>query len=75
MAPNVGNLDRALRLILGIALIVAPFVLDMPLLQTPIAQYGAPIVGAVLAFTAAIRFCPLYRLVGLRTCPIDPGNA
>ena len=47
-----------------------PFTTEFPLWQSPLAQYGMPAVGAVLALTAAVRFCPLYRLLGLNTCRI-----
>jgi hypothetical protein len=26
-------------------------------------------VGVVLVLTGAVRFCPLYRLLGVNTCP------
>ena len=70
MAANVGTLDRLLRLVLGVVLIALPFTTEFPLWQSPLAQYGVPAVGAVLALTAAVRFCPLYRLLGLNTCRI-----
>ena len=33
MTANVGNLDRLLRLVLGIVLVLAPFLLDLPALR------------------------------------------
>jgi hypothetical protein len=27
--------------------------------------------GVIMLVTAALRFCPLYRLLGLRTCPVS----
>jgi hypothetical protein len=29
------------------------------------------VVGAIMAVTAAVGFCPLYRVVGISTCPLD----
>lgn len=64
MNRNVGTIDRILRLVLGVALLVwglsAGFGATLPLLAT--------IAGAVLVGTAAVSFCPLYRIIGLTTC-------
>lgn len=67
MIANVGNPDRLARLVLGAVLIVAPFVLDLTLFDSPLAKWGLPVVGLVLAGTALIRFCPLYAILGIRT--------
>lgn len=58
---NVGTLDRIIRAIVGLVLIVVPFVAGWPVLAAVI---GA-IVGVVLVATAAISFCPIYALLGL----------
>ncbi|WP_028465339.1 YgaP family membrane protein [Nisaea denitrificans] len=67
MIANVGTLDRLLRLVLGVVLIAAPFLLDLPLLANPVLKYGLPVVGLILGATALIRFCPLYAILGVRT--------
>ncbi|PKL75135.1 MAG: DUF2892 domain-containing protein [Candidatus Melainabacteria bacterium HGW-Melainabacteria-1] len=60
MKPNEGNLDRILRLVLGIG----------------IAAYGIAtgswlgLLAIVPLGTAAIGFCPLYRIFGFSTCPL-----
>ncbi|MCH9808511.1 MAG: DUF2892 domain-containing protein [Alphaproteobacteria bacterium] len=64
-AANVGSVDRMLRLIAGVILVVLPFVMAI---GSPLALYGLPAVGAVLIFTALVRFCPAYTLLGLNTC-------
>ena len=68
MVVNVGNLDRLFRALLGIVLIALPFVTQFELWSNTAAQIGAPIIGAILLATSALKFCPLYRLVGMRTC-------
>jgi hypothetical protein len=69
MGANVGTADRIARLVAGAFLIVLPFVATgVPLLEGGAARIALPAVGAVLAVTALVRFCPLYRLLGLRTC-------
>jgi len=65
---NVGKFDRILRTIIGIVLIVAPFATNMSLFSSSTMIYGSVIVGAVLVATAGLRFCPLYRLIGINTC-------
>ena len=65
---NVGKFDRILRTIIGIVLIVAPFATNMNLFSSSTMIYGSVIVGAVLVATAGLRFCPLYRLIGINTC-------
>ena len=67
MTQNMGSLDRIVRLVIGLALVIAP------LLNLPAAwsvawmAYASMGVGAVLAVTAVIGVCPLYSLLGIRT--------
>ena len=61
-AKNVGSIDRILRIVVGLGLISLVFVGP----QTP---WGW--IGVVPLLTAFISFCPLYTLIGIRTCPID----
>jgi hypothetical protein len=68
MTANVGTIDRVLRAILGILLIALPFVSDLLVVQGPIGASVSVIVGVVMLATSAMRFCPLYRILGVRTC-------
>jgi hypothetical protein len=61
LSKNVGSIDRILRIVVGLGLISLVFVGP----QTP---WGW--IGVVPLLTAAISFCPLYTLIGIRTCPI-----
>lgn len=70
MKANVGTVDRLARLIIGIALIIVPFTGGLAFFDAATYKYVAVAIGAVLVATAAIRFCPLYRILGLRTCPV-----
>jgi hypothetical protein len=63
MKPNVGTVDRAIRAIVGIALIAA---LPLGLLQGTLGIV-ALVFGVVLVVTAAIRWCPPYMLLGINT--------
>jgi hypothetical protein len=52
-----------LRIVVGLALLSLLFVLNGD-------ARWLGLVGVVPVATAAFRFCPLYRLVGLSTCPL-----
>lgn len=58
---NVGTIDRVIRAIVGLALIVIPFVAVWPVIGLVISVT----VGVVLMGTAAISFCPIYAALGL----------
>ena len=68
MTVNLGTLDRIFRLVLGIVLLAAPFVSGMALFESGTATIISVVVGLVLIGTSAIKFCPLYRIFGIRTC-------
>ena len=56
---NEGMLDRAIRVILGLAILSLTVV-------GPRSLWG--LFGAIPLLTGAFGFCPLYRLFGIRTC-------
>ena len=68
MTTNLGNIDRALRLSVGLLLIGAPIVDVPPIWDNAWFGYVSMAVGAVLFVTGTVRFCPLYRVLGLSTC-------
>lgn len=59
MSPNVGGVDRIVRIVAGLALIGAGVYYK--------AWWGA--IGAIPLFTALVGWCPLYLPFGIRTCP------
>lgn len=65
MSKNVGTIDRVLRTVIGLSLLA--YAVFVPEVSSTIA-YGAGAIGLILLATAVFSFCPLYRLVGLRTC-------
>lgn len=67
---NVGSVDRILRAAAGILLIVLCLVPpgDPVLLGLGLWRWAVAALGAILLFTAAARFCPAYRLIGVNTC-------
>lgn len=68
MTPNVGTVDRIVRLIAGLVL------LSM-LLWVPgdIRWFG--LIGLIPLGTGLLRWCPLYSLFGIRSCPLGRGAA
>ncbi len=65
MTADVGSADRLIRMIVGLILLALPFATSW---ANPIAAFGVPIIVVVLIVTALVRFCPAYRLFGIRTC-------
>ena len=59
MKANVGTIDRALRVIVGLALIGLT-------LSGHIGVWGW--IGVVPLATGIFRFCPAYTLLGASTC-------
>jgi hypothetical protein len=62
MNSNVGTIDRSIRIIAGLALIVLA-------LLGKVGWWGY--IGIVPLATGLFRFCPAYSLFGLRTCALD----
>ena len=71
MRINVGTPDRIARLIIGVVLVVLPFVSGLALFASPVWLWASIVVGAVLIVTALVRFCPLYGVLGLSTCKVS----
>ena len=68
MPINIGTADRVLRIALGVVLLLAPFVSGLALFEQPAATVASIAIALVMLGTSTIRFCPLYRLIGMRTC-------
>ena len=70
MHTNESSLDRVVRLVVAVVATVLGVVV------------GAGSVGGVLLFvvaaimlvTAAVGFCPLYRIFGISTCKVPTGH-
>ena len=63
MKTNIGSIDKILRIVVGLALIVAAF--------TGFLGVWAWI-GVVPLATALMGWCPAYTLFGISTCPVQP---
>ncbi|MFC7334022.1 YgaP family membrane protein [Rhodocista pekingensis] len=62
MKPNVGGIDRILRFVAGVCLLSL-----LVLLEGNARWFG--LIGLVPIATATLRWCPLYPLLGINTCP------
>ena len=65
MNKNIGKIDKALRIVIGIAIIVAGAAYNSWL--------GA--IGIVPILTAVISWCPLYCPLKINTCSKDECQA
>lgn len=68
MTTNIGTVDRAARALLGLVLLVVALGGLAPVFDAAAAKWVAIAVGGVLLATAGMRICPLYMLMGVRTC-------
>lgn len=69
MTRNVGTADRTLRLVAGILLILLPLVTTVAA-GTPWLWWAMMIAGVVMLVTGLTRSCPLYTLIGVKTCRV-----
>ncbi|MBO1923050.1 DUF2892 domain-containing protein [Thiomicrorhabdus sp. 6S3-12] len=58
---NVGLVDRIIRILIG-ALLIALSYFDI------IGAWGY--IGVIPLVTGLIKWCPLYTLLGIQTCPV-----
>jgi hypothetical protein len=60
---NEGTLDRTLRIAVGLALVSLTFL-------GPKSAWGY--LGIIPLVTGLVGFCPMYRALGITTCPLRP---
>lgn len=63
---NVGGLDRVLRIVIGLALLAAFF-----LLPGSGYRWVFAVLGVVALGTGLMKTCPLYSLIGMSSCPME----
>jgi len=61
MTKNEGNIDRILRIVVGLALLSIVFV-------GPQTLWG--LIGIVPLATGLLGTCPIYSIIGINTCSI-----
>lgn len=64
MKPNIGNVDRAIRILAGLAILAAGYS----------ARSWWGLAGLLPLLTAVVRFCPAYLPFRISTCagPKEP---
>lgn len=66
MKVNVGGLDRMLRIAAGVVLLALIFVL-----KNGDTLWWWGLIGIVPLTTGLLRTCPLYTVLGIKTCPVS----
>ena len=66
MMTNMGMVDRAVRVVIGLVLIA--YAIPVGFQHTGWKWVGW--IGVVPILTALVGFCPAYTLLGLSTCPL-----
>ncbi|MEZ5184421.1 MAG: DUF2892 domain-containing protein [Candidatus Nanopelagicales bacterium] len=63
MTTNESSVDRIIRLVAGVVALIAAFAVGLGSLGGIVLA----VIGVVLLVTAAVGFCPLYRVLGIST--------
>jgi hypothetical protein len=63
-------LDRIVRVVAGVVAVVVALAVG----PTSVVGIVLFVVAAILLVTAAVGFCPLYRLLGISTCDVKQGR-
>lgn len=66
MQTNESSADRIIRVIVAVVAFVGAFALGL----SSVAGILLAVVGAIMLVTAAVGFCPLYRVFGISTCKV-----
>lgn len=69
MKKNMGTADRIFRII--VAAVIAFLYYNKTITGT--LGIVLLVLAGVFVLTSLISFCPLYKLVGLNTCPVKKG--
>ena len=65
MKANVGGIDRILRIVVGLVLITLAA-------TGTVGVWGW--IGVVPLLTGLIRWCPVYPLLGMNSCPMKKSS-
>ncbi|MFM8551829.1 MAG: DUF2892 domain-containing protein [Nitrospiraceae bacterium] len=66
MACNLGNTERAIRVIVGGILVTVGYLADISM-GAVIAVYLS---GTIALMSGIAGFCPAWKLLGINTCPV-----
>jgi len=68
MTINESSTDRIVRGVAGAAALIGALVAGVSGTVVLAAVLG--VLGVILAGTAAVGFCPIYRMLGISTCKV-----
>ena len=66
MERNMNGIDRIIRVVIAIAAVAAAAAVGFG----SIGAWILLVVGGIMLVTAAVGFCPLYRIFGVSTCKV-----
>ncbi len=66
MEKNVGSTEKAIRIVVGLALLSLLFLLDGP-------SRWLGLIGLVPILTALVGWCPAWAVLGINTCKTKTG--
>lgn len=69
---NLSAIDRAIRIIIGAALVGSWMVLDITTINMAMALL--PLAGALVALSGLLGWCPVYALFRTKSCGSDQHN-
>lgn len=67
MSKNESGIDRVIRVIIAIAAVVVAAIVGFG----SVLSWVLLAVAAIMLITAAVGFCPLYRVFGISTCRVQ----
>lgn len=67
---NEGTVDRSIRALLGVVAVVGALLIGLGSLPGILLL----VVAGIMLVTAAVGFCPLYRVFGISTCRVPAGQ-
>jgi thiol:disulfide interchange protein len=70
MGKNVGSIDRTLRAALGVILLGLAVFSTSPVFDAAWVRYVSGLIGIVMLVVAATRVCPVYSILGIKTCRV-----
>ena len=66
MVRNEAPVDRVVRVVIAVAALAGALLIGV----TSVVGIVLVVVAIVMAVTAAVGFCPLYRIFGINTCKV-----
>lgn len=67
MKKNMGNMDRGIRVVIALALAGLYFTNVV----TGTVAVALLVLAVVAVLTSTVGFCPIYKIFGTSTCPVE----